>query len=193
MAQEIVLIVCEGGKTEPEYFKMLCDQLHLTAREIHKVTIVGIGGAPLTVVNEAIKRRDMRLEQSRKKLALKYDHVWAVFDRNGHANVKEARNKAKDNHIGVAFSIPCFEFWFILHHVRTSRQFTNCDDAIRFLEGYLGVSYRKGIVPSDIDDEKKQALAISSAAWLRDQGIEDPYTDVDKLIELLIGIAKSSG
>lgn len=108
-----VLIITEGSKTEPAYFRMLIGELGLTTA---KVQIVGDGGsAPISVVEEARRRlkRDSDFEQ-----------VYCVFDRDRHetydgalAAVEALSNSKglKSKTVLAITSVPCFEIWYLLH------------------------------------------------------------------------------
>lgn len=114
-----VLIVTEGTKTEPAYFRMLIDELGLTTA---KVQIVSDGGsAPISVVEEAKKRlqRDSDFEQ-----------IYCVFDRDRHPSYDKAlmtvedmagSRKWRSKTILAITSVPCFEIWYLLH-VSNSRK-----------------------------------------------------------------------
>jgi hypothetical protein len=77
----VVLIVCEGEKTEPNYLTGLRDELQLSSANIK---VLGIGADPLTIVNYAIE------EYNRYK---DYDQVYCVFDKDQHATYQAALNK----------------------------------------------------------------------------------------------------
>lgn len=114
-----VLIVTEGSKTEPSYFKMLIAELGLTTATI---TIVGDGGAaPISVANEA---------ENRLKRDDDFEQVYCLFDRDKHSTYDQAIEKIKaiakrrefrGKVIAAIPSIPCFEVWY-LFHVSDSRK-----------------------------------------------------------------------
>ena len=113
-ANKIVLIVCEGTKTEPEYFGDF--RRH---ERVMGVTLkcVGMGEDPLRVVLEAEKLRGNRLAQARRGADIAFDEVWAVFDVDHHdpERLREAMREATQLEISTAISNPCFELWFVLH------------------------------------------------------------------------------
>ena len=92
-----ILIVCEGEKTEPNYFKKF---------KVRPV-IEGPGMNTVSLVQEAIrlKRQDS------------YDQVWCVFDKDEFpvANFNRALELAQQNNIRVAYSNEAFELWYLLH------------------------------------------------------------------------------
>jgi hypothetical protein len=100
------LIVCEGEKTEPNYFKSFPQKI---GKFVYDIQLDGGGINTLKVVEKAIELRD--------KSAQKYDRVWAVFDRDsfGAKNFNNAVLKAKANNISCAWSNEAFELWYLLH------------------------------------------------------------------------------
>lgn len=105
----IILIVCEGERTEPNYF----DQFEVT-----NITIDprGIGDNTIRLVEYAInesKRND-------------YDQVWCVFDKDSFPkdNFNNAVQLAQNNDFGIAYSNESFELWYILHFEFLNSQIT---------------------------------------------------------------------
>jgi hypothetical protein len=96
------LIVCEGEKIEPYYFKGF---------RVPKVVIEikGAAGDPTRLVNSAKKLADED----------EYDQTWCVFDRDEGVwtaqNFNNALQNAKTYGFQVAYSNECFELWYILH------------------------------------------------------------------------------
>lgn len=100
------LIVCEGEKTEPNYFKGF---------KIPKDSIVkvcGEGFNTLSLVTEAIRLRDQAVEFNEP-----YDQVWCVFDRDSFSAqiFNDAIQLARKNKILIAYSNEAFELWYVLH------------------------------------------------------------------------------
>lgn len=108
-----VLIVTEGEKTEPAYFRKLIAELGLTTA---KVQIVGDGGsAPISVAEEA--KRNLQRDSD-------FEQVYCVFDRDRHASYDEAiqavtslagKKGYGSKTILPITSVPCFELWYLLH------------------------------------------------------------------------------
>lgn len=94
------LIVCEGSRTEPNYFK----GFRLPAKV---ADIRGIGANTVSLVNKAIILRGQG----------NYDSVWCVFDRDSFPlqNFNAALQLAAQNDIKVAYSNQAFEIWYLLH------------------------------------------------------------------------------
>jgi len=72
------LIVSEGEKTEPNYFRSLQKYLRLAAADVDIEHPEGTD--PLTLTRAAIDLRDQRKKLTKKGFAVAYDEVWGVFD-----------------------------------------------------------------------------------------------------------------
>lgn len=99
------LIVCEGEKTEPDYFRAF----RMTA-----ATVKAVGQAmnTMTLVSKAISILDA--EKARKHY---YDQCWVVFDKDDFParDFNQAILYAQNNGFQVAYSNQAFEYWFLLH------------------------------------------------------------------------------
>ena len=106
-----VLIVCEGAKTEPKYFKSF-DQMKTSSSIVFEITSDGGGINTIDVVDETIRLRDEAIKNGRP-----FDSVWAVFDRDSFESDKfdNAINKANSNNINCAWSNEAFELWYVYH------------------------------------------------------------------------------
>lgn len=100
------LIVCEGEKTEPDYFKAF----RMTA-----ATVKAVGQAmnTMTLVNKAISIREADRLKKRE-----YDQCWVVFDKDDFPanDFNQAIQLAEKNGFRVAYSNQAFEYWFLLHY-----------------------------------------------------------------------------
>lgn len=190
-----VLIVCEGTKTEPTYFKKMCNSRRLRPENI---TILGeeCASDPLSVVKYAIKR--FRKDPD-------YDRVYCVIDRDKHATFYDAINKVRDTRLGkkVSFkaivSDPCFEFWLLLHFKCTTRQFmaqgesSNCEQVITELKcGGRIPNYDKGAQGVyELTKERLDDAIINAKRVLthnQETDTSNPSTNVHELIEYLISL-----
>ncbi len=105
-----ILIVCEGTKTEPNYFKAFEKLNRGTC--VYNLDIIGEGVNTIQVVDKAIELRNKAKYTERE-----YDRVWAVFDRDSFHPKKfnGAVIKANNNGIECAWSNQAFELWYLYH------------------------------------------------------------------------------
>ena len=186
---DMVLIVCEGEKTEPNYLQSLIDDLQLNTANI-KVLKNTAGSDPRTIVDFALK--EYRKERE-------YNRVYCVFDKDRHPNYIEALDvvnrakMAKGHAIIATTSVPCFEFWFLLHFTYTTKQYDTgpgsiCDNVIADLIKYLP-GYAKGNVDiyTATKDRLDQAIVHAKRAvkYCESVGTDMPSTTVHELVEYL--------
>ncbi len=108
-----VLIVCEGAKTEPNYLRKLIDFLELNTANVE---VDGdIGSSPISVVEHSKERYN-----EEKRTGEAFDRVFCVFDKDSHESYTRALDEvkqAKPKNIFTAItSVPCFEYWLLLHY-----------------------------------------------------------------------------
>ena len=181
--REIILIICEG-ESERVYFDALRNDLRLSNTEVSFPCPQG--SAPINVVDCALQKA---------KEPGRYDHIYCVFDRDDHETFELARAKlqkhAKRARLHEAVSIPCVEFWLLLHFEFTDAPFSDCDAVIRrlvqHLPGYTKNDPRQ--VPPLLE---RLEQAMQHAQRLESQRTtigDNPYTSVHHLVRHLQGIA----
>ena len=169
------LIVCEGEKTEPNYFRSF---------RVPTVTIKieGLGENPSKLVQSAnvLKSED------------DYDKVWCVFDRDDWTkeDFNNAISSAEKYDFKVAYSNEAFELWYVLHfeflHTGIPR-----DNYIKKLTSLLGKKYQKNSKTIYDDLLEKQDTAIKNAKKLLEEyppskpEQDNPSTTVHLLVEQL--------
>ncbi len=188
---ERVLIVCEGEKTEPNYFQELVDCLELNTANVE---IDGdCGSNPISVVNYA-----KHLYQEEKKTGDSFNKVFCVIDKDTHTTYDAAllliNNSKPKGVFEAANSVPCFEYWLLLHFIFTTKAYTangtksSCASLISDLKQYLP-NYEKGDkdIYSVVAKQTTQAIAYSKRAI--DQAIahvtDNPTTYIHDLVEYL--------
>lgn len=188
------LIVCEGEKTEPNYFKSFPKQV---GKVIYNIEFEGGGINTLGVVGKAIEIRN--------KSSQKYDRVWVVFDRDSFEpnSFNSAILKAKANGIKCAWSNEAFELWYLLHfHNRITAMKRDeykkaIEEAVNEKLGHKKkpFQYKKNDtrIFALLNKTGNQNLAIK---WAKDLSSKidgqnfanyNPQTQVFKLVEELIG------
>ena len=64
------------------------------------------------------------------------DEIWCVFDcdDNSSESLKTAVNTAEKLGYGIAFSNPCFEYWYLLHFIPHNAYLRNAAEVIHLLQ-----------------------------------------------------------
>lgn len=109
------LIVCEGSKTEPNYFLSLKD--HINQKEVNRIQLEIVGGLGNTI--GLFERARQIVSESVNG----YSNVWLVYDKDDfpadHFNEVEERCRNCSESDGVTYhaiwSNQCIELWFLLH------------------------------------------------------------------------------
>ncbi|WP_315317340.1 RloB family protein [Segatella oris] len=199
------LIVCEGKKTEPNYFRALIDDCKSQNngakidRQRTKVSLVtkideGAGGTG-KLVEKAKKLKD---EYKRKK-QIHFDRVWLVFDKDEFMDFNKAIADAKKEKMNCAWSNGAFELWFLLHFQNGFEG--KCKDYVNKIESILKKKLKKTDFSYEKNDEGfyqilqehgDEEQAIKRAQKLRENrgkkknyAAHNPRTEVDLLVDEL--------
>lgn len=191
-AYDRVLIVCEGSKTEPSYFKDLRNHYQL------KTTNIEICGKECASAPSSILRYAEQRYTEDKNAGNPFDRVYCVFDKDTHASYQStleaiARKRPKETWFATT-SVPCFEYWILLHFVAVAHPY----------EALLGNSagnqllnelltcmpdYNKGaqglftkLLPQ-LEFAKQNAARLLAAAEA--SGTDNPSTKVHELVDYL--------
>ena len=187
------LIVCEGEKTEPNYFKAFIDNRR---SEVKEVNVKGCGCSTCQLINEAKKIRE-KLEHERP---VSFDRVWLVFDKDEFKDFNKAIADAKKEGMNCAWSNQAFELWYVLHFqylvtgVDRKQYIEMIEDKVRKASKSKKFKYKKNdkdfyqILQEHGDEEQ----AIKRAQRLRgirgeekNYAAHNPRTEVDLLVDEL--------
>ena len=194
-----VLIVCEGEKTEPNYFHALREELGLNTVEV-QVEGGEFGSAPISIVDTALALREERERKAaRSSILVEYDEVWCVIDVEAptpHDSLDRAFVKAKAQDLKLTLSNPCFEYWYLLHFERTSALMQTNRHVMDALKGHYP-RYRKNDPASfrnTFSSRTEQAIThaegvINEKHYGEDLRNCNPSTHVHRLVSRLRDIA----
>jgi len=195
-----ILIVSEGSKTEPNYFREIraANRLHTANVEVQPSET---GTSPIQVVKYA---RELFENGDRHKhiQPRAFEQVYAVFDRDDHASYFDALNLAasldgnlrNDNKQHVIFkaiaSVPSFELWLLLHYEEIQAPLHR-DEVIQRLKHYFP-GYEKGVVGTfaitrqHLDVATLRAGRLATMATAYDD--PEPFTAIAELVLLLTNL-----
>ncbi len=189
-----VLIVTEGGKTEPRYFVELKNFYEINSANIK---IDGNSGS----TPESVVKYGRELYRQERDTGDPFDRVYFVFDKDTHNTYQQAlktiENLAPKNTFFAINSVPCFEYWLLLHFIYTTEPFSAtgklsaADHVIKRLKNYCP-NYDKSAsalftkLYDKLETAKVNAVNALQAA---DQtGTDNPSTRVHELVEYLQNI-----
>ncbi len=188
---DLILIVTEGEKTEPNYF----NRFRVFPKEIYEVK--GVGRNTVSLVEKAKETAEKRKEEIAVKQKRRVKHikmeVWCVFDRDSFTayQFNRAIEIAENQGFKVAFSNEAFELWYLLHYNYYNTGITR-DQYKTKLTGCLRKEYKKNSEEMYDVLRMKQKDAIRNAKKLEEyqSGIsspakKNPCTTVYKLVEYL--------
>ena len=186
-----ILVLCEGTKTEPYYFNSLKMNYRLTSVRVGRPSE---STGPRALVKRA--KDEIRNDPG-------WDEVYCVLDHDGRAQelnevaqqLEALDNRNRSTTFQLVLSVPCFEYWLLLHFEPTSQPFANvlggvtaCDQVIQRLRGHLP-KYRKNNTQVFELVAERMCDAIRNAELIQSQSFNgSPCTDVGKLVSRLLRI-----
>ncbi len=179
LPRQTFLIVCEGEKTEPNYFKAF----RVKSAEI---VVEGTGCNTVSLVDKT-----NRIIGTYKRDEITFDQIWCVFDKDAFYNTfNDAIFKARSLGFQVAYSNEAFELWYLLHFIYFDSSITR-QDYLRKLNEYLSDGYQKNSTTMFDLLQSRQEEAIKRASRLlnnysrQNPNNENPSTTVHLLVEEL--------
>jgi len=189
-----ILIVCEGKKTEPNYFEEIRIEGRIPTAHVC-VLPSRFGPQPSQIVEFAV---------SKFRETKGFEKVFAVFDRDYHTSYVNAIARAEaldgklknDENKQVIFkaivSVPSFELWLLLHYIDI-QAFHHRDIILRRLRGHIP-NYEKGNDGLYTLTQGMLTIATERAERLRARFSrlpgEEAYTDVDELVSILRSLTR---
>ena len=192
-----ILIISEGSKTEPNYFREIRAAYRLHTANV-EVRPSELGTAPIQVVQYA---HDLFVNgDSHKNIQPRaFEKVFAVFDRDSHESYHQAlalaeslngklKNDAKQLITFQAIaSVPSFELWLLLHFEDVLAPLHR-DEVFRRLRQYIP-NYEKGANNTFANTSQTIAIATERAERLAERFSAhtdpEPFTAIVELVQLL--------
>jgi hypothetical protein len=171
------LIVCEGERTEPNYFLAF-----RMAGDVRRIDVHGLGYNTRSLVEKTIELASEG----------EYDQVWCVFDRDSFPAqaFNDALELARHQRFHVAYSNEAFELWYLLHFHYYNTGLSRRDYCER-LDELLGWKYKKNDLriyrqllshqPDAIRNARQLLMKYDPPNPVRD----NPSTTVFRLVEEL--------
>lgn len=191
---EYHLIICEGTKTEPNYFQAIKEKIEGRNKEKIVIQVVGKGRGTTNLLEMA--KKEVR------KSTNYISNVWLVYDKdeftdNSFNEVVEKCleiNKQEETTYNAIWSNESIETWFLLHFIRFDTPLSR-KDCISKLNEYFKKNKLGKYKKSDEELYNKLSpyldTAIENAKWAETRyddelpSEKNPCTKVYQLVELL--------
>ena len=200
-----ILIVTEDKKVAPDYFRLLATKFEV----FDQVTFVDkeVQSAPEKIVEYIEGRIEIG----------NFDCVYCVFDKDTHHGYKKALRdiekidtRHKGTLVAAITSVPCFEFWFVLHMGYTTRSYAGkspASEVCKHLEefdlfkGYSSKKKSGKLEVSSFFEEifaehktaskyARKVISENAASTGAKKHFEDPSTRVYTVVENLESISQ---
>ena len=195
------LIVCEGEKTEPNYFHSLKNDLPRGVLNVCDFNISGKGYNTVSLVNDAMKLRDAWEAQINRTV----DKLWIVFDKDSFSD--QSFNAAiqtclTTSNVDCAWTNEAFELWYLLHfhYYNTGisrKQYQDLIEENFKKNGLKDYTYKKNSTEMYALLKANRENAIRNAVNLektyggqQNYSSQNPCTMVYKLVAELLGLEK---
>ncbi len=156
------LIITEGERTEPLYFKGL--QMQILEKIGGRVDVVEVPIIDISGEGCSTERLIEAARQTVKNAKIVYQNIWLVFDKDDFSDFDQAIEDCIQNGYHVAWSNQSFEYWLYLHfqysdaalhrdrwieklneifqeyHLGKGKYYKNYEDIYSFMDKYDGVN-----------------------------------------------------
>lgn len=126
---EVILLVCEGEKTEPTYFKHWKKKFH----QARKNLVIDIRDSKDSKGTHPSNLIDFAIQEIKSNA---YSKVICIFDIDERKGLENQLRRAEKKGVECCITNPSFEFWYLLHHKYTTAQLT-ASEATKRLENYI--------------------------------------------------------
>ncbi|WP_075881926.1 RloB family protein [Vreelandella massiliensis] len=189
-----ILIVCEGEKTEPNYFSEIQEYYEISTANVE---IAGESGSSPKSIFQYARRRYLEAKDKGDR----FDKVFCVFDKDTHETYNDAckaiKNATPKNTFYSITSVPSFEYWLLLHFIYTTKPYTELPgkssgkQVINDLKSYMPDYNKsnKGIF-LDLIDQLPQAKAYAKKTLeiAIKNNTDNPTTHIHCLVEFMENI-----
>lgn len=195
-----ILIVSEGSRTEPNYFREIRSAFRLHTANV-EVRPSELGTAPIQVVQYA-KELFENGDRHKNIQQRAFEQIYAVFDRDDHGSYHDAlalseqlngklRNDARQPVVFQAIaSVPSFELWLLLHYEDIQVPLHR-DEVMSRLKRHIP-GYEKGSGTAFAITNEHLAVATARAERLAQRFSArtdpEPFTAIAELVQRLMAL-----
>lgn len=178
------LFICEDSKSSKFYMEGLgkANNINIKAENAD-------GTSPENVLRTAKEKISMFQDEGTAT-------VYCLFDKDDCEDVKFKKVIADCKSAGIvsATSIPCYEYWLLLHLKKTNQPFSNAQECCEAFRAEYNKAFNRRYNVKDLKARKeifedlkdKLDTAIKNAESLKLKENENPYTNMHKVIKDLL-------
>lgn len=183
LPRRMILIVCEGSRTEPLYFERLREFKRLKNVSVKVIPGGGQLVSPRNLIDRAIEEIK-RLDWDKRR-----DLAWVVYDveRVGtRPDLNELIQLAQHSGLKNVVSNPAFEYWYILHFQETDRPFMDGNEVKQYLRNDIP-DYEESLdvfplIQALTEHALERADRLRANAQPHWDNFENPSTSVNLLV-----------
>ncbi len=187
----LLVVLCEDSEGTARYLK---DNFRKRNNSKVAIQVIGCGADPKRLLRDA-----RRALHGTLRSVSQADYVCLVFDRDSHTHFADTIDRCQSlPNIETFVSIPCFEYFFLLHYEFTRQGFNSFNDIrpiLRSKSGFKNYDKKQNCIPL-LELKDLQATALRNAVHVRNEcrrdGATGPLTEIDLLFEA-IAIAQNEG
>jgi hypothetical protein len=172
-----IIISTEDKISSPNYFEAVKKFFKIVTQDVKIVITRPKGENGKSSPKHVYKRAEENTEEG--------DTVYIVVDKDDHKDFDKVKNDTlkKENWHFIP-SIPCFEYWLLLHYKQTDREFTSSSvtkELSKLIKADKNIKYEKNIDMSIFMDKIDTAVLNSKNC----KENNNPSTKVHEVIEKL--------
>jgi hypothetical protein len=192
------LVVCEGKKTEPNYFAKAIDEINKNIDEQYKLKVKIIGTGMNT--KSLVKATEMQVEIDKYSCnVVPYGKIFVVFDKDSFApeDFDQAITMCENNGYIPLWSNQAVEFWFLLHFNYICSKMDRAEYSKKLNEYFKNkesnYKYKKNDVEiynllckyGSLDNARKYAKKISDEHQTDKPSLSESCTQVYKFFDVI--------
>lgn len=190
------LIVCEGKKTEPNYFEKAIEEINKSIEDKYKLKVKIVGKGMNT--RSLVKAAELQVEIDKYSNSIvPYGKIFVVFDKDSFEpkDFDTAIKMCEDNGYIPLWSNQAVEFWFLLHFNYICSKMDRIEYAKKLNEYFkskgLDYKYKKNddeiytklCKYGSLDNARKYAKKISDEHKLDKPSLSESCTHVYKFFD----------
>lgn len=182
--QPLHLFICEDSKSSKYYMQGLGK-----VKGINIKTENAYGTSPQNVFETALDKKKLFSDSE-------FVNIYCLFDKDDCSDVEFKRviQECRKEGFIEAVSVPCYEYWLLLHIQKTSKSFLNAKECCEYFRNLYNKKFKTAYeLPQlkaklDIFNDLKDGFdfAIKNAEELDLDENSNPYTNMHKVLKRIL-------